>query len=120
RQTRDFTYVSNVVAANIAAAEAVGVGGETFNVASGQRLSILDIADELEEILGVRLVCRHSSPRAGDIRDTLADLTKARSRLGYAPTVQFAEGLRRTVEAFTWSPRTPPASRAAAAAHPAA
>lgn len=99
-QTRDFTYVANVVEANLAAAEAAGVAGAVFNVACGDRLSVLDIARHLESILGRSLPRRHTPPRAGDVRDTLADISRARERLGYTPRVDFAEGLRRTVAAF--------------------
>jgi len=100
QQTRDFTYVANVVEANLAAAEASGVAGAVFNIACGERLSILDIARHLESILGRSLPRRHTAPRAGDVRDTLADISAARERLGYTPRVDFAEGLRRTVAAF--------------------
>jgi UDP-glucose 4-epimerase len=99
-QTRDFTYVANVVDANLAAAEAPDLAGEAFNVACGDRLSVLDIARALEEILGRPLARRHTRPRAGDVRHTLADISFARERLGFKPTVDFREGLRRTVAAF--------------------
>ena len=99
-QTRDFTYVANVVDANLAAAEAPGVAGGVFNIACGDRLSVLDIARHLEAILGRSLSRRHTPPRPGDVRDTLADVSRARERLGYMPTVGFPEGLRRTVAAF--------------------
>src|SRR5581483_447597 len=100
KQTRDFTYVANVVDANLAAAEAPGVAGETFNVACGEQLSVLDIASGLERILGRPLLRRHTPPRRGDVRDTRADISRARDRLGYRPGVEFMEGLRRTVAAF--------------------
>jgi UDP-glucose 4-epimerase len=99
-QTRDFTYVGNVVDANLAAAAAPGLAGEVFNVACGERLSVLDIARHLEDILGRPLPRRHTPPRAGDVRDTLADISRARARLAYVPAVSFKEGLRRTVAAF--------------------
>jgi UDP-glucose 4-epimerase len=97
KQTRDFTYVSNVVDANLAAAEAPRVSGEVFNVGCGERLSILDIARELEEVLGRPLPVRHTEGPPG-ARDTLADLSRITARLGYVPAVGFREGLRRTVE----------------------
>jgi UDP-glucose 4-epimerase len=100
KQTRDFTYVTNVVDANLAAAEASRVSGQVFNVACGERLSVLDIAGRLEEILGRPLPRRHTPPRAGDVRDTLADISQARERLGYTAAIGFTEGLRRTVAAF--------------------
>jgi UDP-glucose 4-epimerase len=101
KQTRDFTYVSNVVDANLAAAEAPGVSGQVFNIAGGRRLSVLDIASALQEVLGGALPRHHTAARPGDVRDTLADVSRARDRLGYRPRVDFAEGLRRTVAAFS-------------------
>jgi nucleoside-diphosphate-sugar epimerase len=99
-QTRDFVYVDNVVAANLAAAEAPGVAGEVFNVGAGTERSVLDVARGLEAILGRPLARRHVAPRPGDVRRTPADVTRARAGLGYAPAVDFAEGLRRTVAAL--------------------
>ena len=99
-QTRDFTYVGNVVDANLAAAEAPGVAGEVFNIACGERLSVLGIATRLEEILGRTLPRQHTPPRPGDVRDTQADISRARERLKYVPAVGFTEGLRRTVAVF--------------------
>jgi UDP-glucose 4-epimerase len=99
-QTRDFTYVQNVVDANLAAAAAPGMAGHVFNVACGDRLSVLGIAEALETVLGRPLPKRHTPPRAGDVRDTLADISRAKALLGYAPAVSFLEGLRRTVAAF--------------------
>jgi UDP-glucose 4-epimerase len=99
-QTRDYTYVDNVVEANLTAARAPGVAGEVFNVACGERISVLDIASALERIVGRPLARHHVPARAGDVRDTLADLSRARDRLGYTARIGFAEGLRRTVAAF--------------------
>jgi UDP-glucose 4-epimerase len=100
QQTRDFTYVGNVVDANLAAARAPRAAGEAYNIACGTRLSVLDIATKLEAILGRPLPRHHTPARAGDVRDTLADVSRARQGLGYVPRVDFDEGLRRTVEAF--------------------
>ena len=100
KQTRDFTYVGNVVDATLRAAEAPGVAGQVFNVACGERLSVLDIAARLEEVLGTTVARRHTPPRAGDVRDMLADISRARDRLGYHPRIGFTEGLRRTLAAF--------------------
>ncbi len=96
RQTRDFTYVENVVEANLAAAEAPGVSGEVFNVGCGERFAVLDIVRELEAVLGRPLPVRRA-PAPPGVRDTLADISRASARLGYAPAVAFREGLRRTV-----------------------
>jgi len=99
-QSRDFTYIDNVVDANVLAARAPGAGGEVFNVGCGARVSLLELIAKLEAILGGRLERKHTAPRAGDVPHTLADLTKAKRLLGYTPLVAFDEGLRRTVEYF--------------------
>src|SRR5213083_1275894 len=99
-QSRDFTYIDNVVEANLLAARAAGVGGEVFNVGCGDRVSLLEIIAKLEAILGRRLVRRHGPPRPGDVAHTLADVSKGKRLLGYTPLVPFDEGFRRTVEYF--------------------
>jgi nucleoside-diphosphate-sugar epimerase len=96
-QTRDFTYVSTVVEANLRAADAPGVAGQVFNVASGERFMVLDIAKVLEQSLGRALAIRRTPLRRGDIRDTQADISRMRERLGCVPRVGFHEGLRRTL-----------------------
>ncbi|MGH7264855.1 MAG: SDR family oxidoreductase [Candidatus Rokuibacteriota bacterium] len=101
QQTRDFTYVANVVDANLAAAAAPGVAGQVFNIACGERLSVIDIATRLEKVLGRSLSRRHTPRRAGDVRDTLADIGRGRRGLNYTPALDFTEGLRRTVAAFS-------------------
>jgi nucleoside-diphosphate-sugar epimerase len=100
KQTRDFTFIANVVEANLLAADAPRLAGDVFNVACGSRLSVLDIAASLEAILGQPLARRHTPARPGDVRDTLADVSRARERMAYVPRVDFAEGLQRTVAAF--------------------
>jgi nucleoside-diphosphate-sugar epimerase len=95
--SRDFTYVDNVVQANLRAAEAPGIGGEVFNVACGQRHTILDLAMALNRILGTTIEPVFGEPRRGDVPHSLADIGKARRMLGYEPTVSFEEGLERTV-----------------------
>jgi UDP-glucose 4-epimerase len=99
-QSRDFTYVGNVVDATIRAGEASGASGEIFNVAAGLPASVNTIADTIGEILGKPVERRHVPRRAGDIRDSWADLTKSRRILGYEPGVDLREGLRRTIEAM--------------------
>lgn len=99
-QTRDFTYVSNVVAANLAAMRhPEPLGGEVVNIGAGRSVSLLDLVAELNRLLGTDLKPEFLPPRAGDVRDSLADLRRAEALFGYRPTVDFAEGLRRTVEA---------------------
>jgi len=99
-QTRDFTYVENVVQANLRAAEANGAAGEVFNVGSGAAISLLDLLKELNAILGTGVQPVFQPARAGDVRDSLADISKARKVLGYEPAVHLAEGLKRTVEHY--------------------
>lgn len=101
-QSRDFTYVSNVVLANCLAAESAAAAGEVFNVACGAKYSLMDIASWLATALGEgRTVRWHHTPgRAGDVRHTLADIGKAERLLGYRPLVGFEEGLRRTLESL--------------------
>jgi UDP-glucose 4-epimerase len=100
RQSRDFTYIDNVVEANLLAARAPKASGEAFNVGCGDRVSLLDIIARLEKLLGRALERRHTPSRAGDVPHTLADVGKAGRLLGYAPAVTFDEGLRRTLDYF--------------------
>ena len=97
-QSRDFTYVGNVVDATIRAGEADGVTGEIFNVAGGSPTSVNRIADTIGEILGKPVERRHLPSRAGDIRNSWADLSKSERVLGYAPEIALEDGLRRTIE----------------------
>ncbi len=97
-QSRDFTYVSNVVDANLAAmARDLGEPGTVINVGSGTRITLRELYDALSEELGVKLEVRHAPARAGDVRDSLASVEKARTLLGYEPRVGWREGLKRTV-----------------------
>ncbi len=99
-QSRDFTYVDNVVSANLLAAEVEGVSGEVFNIACGERYSLLDIVAAIEAACGHALERRHVDSRAGDVRHSEADIQAATSRLGFRVQVGFREGLARTWEAF--------------------
>jgi UDP-glucose 4-epimerase len=99
-QSRDFTYVENVVDATIRAGGAEGASGEIFNVAAGSPASVNRIADTIGEILGKPVERRHLPSRAGDIRDSWADLSKSERVLDYVPLVDLADGLRMTVEAL--------------------
>lgn len=100
-QTRDFTYIDNAVSANLLAAEAKGVAGEVFNVACGRRVSLNQLVGLLQEETGVHLAPEHTAARAGDVRDSLAAIDKAKSLLGYEPHVDIEEGIARTVAALT-------------------
>jgi len=98
-QTRDFTYVDNAVTANILACEAPAASGRTFNVGTGQRVSLNQVLRLLQQIAGKNLEAKYESAREGDIRDSLADIQLAHEVLGYEPAVPFEEGLQRT---YAW------------------
>jgi len=99
-QSRDFTYVDNVVRANLLACRATGsaVAGQVFNIATGQRISLNDMYEDLQKLTGYFAPPKYGMERRGDIKDSLADLSRAEKHLGYRPAVSFEEGLRRTVE----------------------
>lgn len=101
RQTRDFTYVENVVQANILACRAPEEAcGKVYNIACGKRISLLEILEILFRLAGRRVVPIFEPPRPGDVRDSLADISRAREALGYTPAVSFEEGLERTFAFF--------------------
>jgi nucleoside-diphosphate-sugar epimerase len=97
-QSRDFTYVDNVVDANLRAASVDGVSGETFNIACGERITLNRLLDQIRGIVGSEVEASYLEPRQGDLKHSLADISLARERLGYEPLVNFNEGLLRTVE----------------------
>ena len=98
-QSRDFTFVDNAVAANLAAADADArrVAGEVFNIACGERTSLNDLLGELGRLTGSDIDERHEPGRAGDVKHSLADISRARAAFGYEPTVDLREGLARTL-----------------------
>jgi UDP-glucose 4-epimerase len=96
-QTRDFTYIDNVVAANLAAMDRDVVPGSVVNVGAGERISLLELYRAMAEIVGVAAEPRFGPERAGDVRHSLASLERAREVLGYAPAVPWREGLVRTL-----------------------
>jgi UDP-N-acetylglucosamine/UDP-N-acetyl-alpha-D-glucosaminouronate 4-epimerase len=100
KQTRDFTFVENVVQANLLAASAQGAAGQTFNVGSGVAVSLLDLLKELNTVLGSKVEPIFQPARAGDVRDSLADISRAKTILGYQPAIGLSDGLRRTVEFY--------------------
>jgi UDP-glucose 4-epimerase len=104
-QSRDFTYIDNVVEANVLAGKAEGAGGMVFNVGCGERISLLEIVRMLEGLVGRPLERRHTPTRAGDVPHTLADVSQAKRVLGYTPLVRFEDGLRRTFQFFTGGSR---------------
>jgi UDP-glucose 4-epimerase len=96
-QTRDFTYVANVVDGVLRATEAPAASGEVINVATGGRVSLNELFAVVRDLLGAKLDPIYAETRAGDVRDSQADITKARTLLGYEPLVSFEDGLGRTV-----------------------
>ena len=99
-QSRDFTYVENVVEATILASRVPGISGEVFNIALGEEHTVLELANELSAIMGLSIRPMFKPPRPGDVQRTLADASKAERLLGWKGSVRFSEGLRRTVEWF--------------------
>jgi len=101
RQSRDFTYIDNAVDANLRACEAAaGAVGRVYNVACGTSATLLEMLSVIETITGKAIHPVHEAGRAGDVRDSLADISAARELLGYAPSIEFEEGLRRTAAAM--------------------
>jgi UDP-glucose 4-epimerase len=97
-QSRDFTFVADVVQANLLAAEAPRVSGQVYNVACGRRTTLLELVAHLNALLGTRVAPTHAAPRPGDVRHSQADIERARQELGYRPTTDVAQGLRRCLE----------------------
>jgi nucleoside-diphosphate-sugar epimerase len=99
-QTRDFTYVANVVDGVLKACEAPNIGGEVMNVATGGRISLNELLRVMNTICGANVTAIYKEPRAGDVHDSQADISRARTLTGYKPIVEFQDGLRRTLD---WS-----------------
>jgi nucleoside-diphosphate-sugar epimerase len=99
-QTRDFTYVANVVDGVLRACHANGASGEVINVATGGRISLNELFAAVRKVTGASVEPIYAETRAGDVRDSQADIGKARRILGYEPTVAFEQGLEKTVEWF--------------------
>jgi UDP-glucose 4-epimerase len=99
-QSRDFTFVANVVKANLLAADAPGVAGQVFNAANGKSTNLLTLIRLLNELLQLNIQPIHEPARVGDDRESLADITMARKFLNYEPEIDFEEGLRRSIEYY--------------------
>lgn len=99
-QSRDFTFIENVVAGNLAAEKAPDAAGRVFNVACGRQFSLIDLLASINNVLGTEIEPVFADPRAGDVRESLADISAAREILGYEPKVDFEEGLRRSIEYY--------------------
>ncbi|MDO8580034.1 MAG: SDR family oxidoreductase [Candidatus Omnitrophota bacterium] len=100
KQSRDFTYIDNVVSANLLAATTAGLKHEVFNVANGEDQTVLELAKVLNKILHKNIKPKLLNPRPGDVFKTLADITKIKKRLQYRPLVNFEEGLKKTTDYF--------------------
>jgi len=96
-QSRDFTYIDNVIQANVKAAES-GVGGEVFNIACGDRITVNELVDKLNNIIGTGIEPLYEDPRPGDVKHSHADISKAKSQIGYEPQVTVDQGLTQTIE----------------------
>jgi UDP-N-acetylglucosamine/UDP-N-acetyl-alpha-D-glucosaminouronate 4-epimerase len=100
KQSRDFTYIENIIHGNLLAADAPAAVGKTINVACGESFDLLQLVDGINKALGTSVKPNFAPARAGDVRDSLADISLAREVLKYQPKVGFDEGLRRTVEYY--------------------
>ena len=101
-QTRDFTYIENAVQANIRGmlCENEAAFGEAYNIAVGENFTVNYLYNSIREMLGVQHEATYRDPRSGDIRDSLADISKAKNLIGYNPTQRFTDGLKKTVDFF--------------------
>jgi UDP-glucose 4-epimerase len=96
-QSRDFTYVADVVQALLNAADTSGVSGQVYNIGTGRSVNLLELVAALNRQLGTSLAAKHAPARTGDVRHSRADISRARRELGYEPAVPFEEGLRQTL-----------------------
>jgi UDP-N-acetylglucosamine/UDP-N-acetyl-alpha-D-glucosaminouronate 4-epimerase len=99
-QSRDFTYVANVVHGNLLAADAPHVAGKVLNVANGRNTTLLELLAALNSFLGTKIEPIFAPARVGDVRESLADISRARQLLGYEPKVDFEAGLRRSIDYY--------------------
>jgi UDP-glucose 4-epimerase len=99
-QSRDFTYVANAVQASLRAASSSRAAGKVYNVGAGKAVTLLELVESLNRLLGTAINPVHGPARAGDVRHSQADFARARQDLRYEPEVSFDEGLRRTLEAY--------------------
>ncbi len=102
-QSRDFTYIANVVHGNLLACHTPGVSGQVFNIALGGSINLLQMIDRLNALLGENIAPEFTDPRPGDVRHSRADIDKARELLNYEPIVSFDDGLARTLEWYQTS-----------------
>ena len=100
KQSRDFVFIANVVRGNLLAADAPNVSGRVINMGDGRATSLLRLLELLNGLLGTDVRPELKPARMGDVRESLADITLARTLLGYEPEVEFEEGLRRSIEYY--------------------
>jgi nucleoside-diphosphate-sugar epimerase len=100
KQSRDFTYIENVVSANVLSATTPGIKHEVFNVANGRDTSVLEIVETINKIVGKNIQPQHLPVRRGDVFKTLADISKIQAKIGFKPMVNFEEGMAKTIEYF--------------------
>lgn len=106
KQSRDFTYIDNVVQANIKASTAdKRSAGQVMNIACGERIDLNELAQVINEILGTKISPKYEPERRGDVKHSLADINRARDLIGYQPTVKFAEGIKKTIEWYKKNPQ---------------
>jgi UDP-glucose 4-epimerase len=98
QQSRDFTFVDDVVQANLLAAEAPRVSGRVYNIACGKRTSLLDLIEKINGLLGTNILPSYRDPRPGDVRHSQADISRAQAELGFQPRTEIDRGLRRCLE----------------------
>jgi len=103
-QTRDFTYIDNVIEANMKAIAAEKTHGEIVNIACGRKISVNEIIAEINAALGKSVACNHVGERAGDIKHSWADIERAKAVIGFEPVVDLAEGLKRTIAWYQENP----------------
>lgn len=99
-QTRDFTFIDNVVHANLLASRAPGVKGEVMNIACGSSVSVNAIIRQINALLGTNVAPTYVPPRAGDVKHSLADISRAKTVIGYEPLIMFDEGLRLAIDYY--------------------
>jgi len=98
RQTRDFTHVDNAVHANLLAGSSTQkLQGEMMNIGCGSKFTLLDLLDQMNAILGTKILATFAPTRQGDVRDSMASIDRAKALIGYEPVIEFAEGLQRTL-----------------------
>ncbi len=100
KQSRDFTFVANVVEANLLACPIPKLGGEILNIACGKKFNLLDLVKKINQILGTSIEPKHSEPRMGEVRHSQADISKAKRIINYQPRINFEDGLKKTIETF--------------------